>query len=57
MFDLIYLWHTFGRRLGGRVRVIITGSAPLGADVLDFYRYGFLCPVHEAYGATESTGT
>jgi long-chain acyl-CoA synthetase len=43
--------------LGGRVRMIITGSAPLSANVKEFLQVAFCCPVYEGYGLTETVGT
>lgn len=40
---------------GGRVRLVITGSAPIGAKVMQFVRAAFGCPVFEGYGQTEAT--
>ncbi|KAK3090796.1 hypothetical protein FSP39_014728 [Pinctada imbricata] len=40
--------------LGGRVKLITTGSAPLSAKVLEFLRCCTGCPIVEGYGQTES---
>ncbi|KAK2192639.1 hypothetical protein NP493_27g03000 [Ridgeia piscesae] len=41
--------------LGGRVRVVISGSAPLSPRVLNFTRVALGCIVIEGYGQTEGT--
>lgn len=41
--------------LGGRVRFVISGSAPLRDDVMKFLRCSLGCYVLEGYGQTEST--
>jgi long-chain acyl-CoA synthetase len=43
-------------RLGGRVRIMITASAPIAENVLAFLKCAFCCPIVEAYGQTESCG-
>ncbi|XP_071105795.1 long-chain-fatty-acid--CoA ligase 5-like [Haliotis cracherodii] len=39
--------------LGGKVKLIVTGSAPLSAKVLGFLRCCVGCPILEGYGQTE----
>lgn len=40
--------------LGGKVRAMITGSAPLAPDVQKFVATVFNCPVRQGYGLTET---
>ena len=42
--------------LGGNVRAMLTGSAPLAKDVMDFFKVVFSSQFVEAYGMTETTG-
>jgi len=44
--------------LGGRVRLMITGSAPIAKEVIDFLKIAFCSVICEGYGMTEtSAGT
>lgn len=42
--------------LGGRVRMMLTGSAPLAPAVKTFLQVAFAAPVYEGYGLTETLG-
>lgn len=41
--------------LGGNIRIMVTGSAPISADVLDFLKICFSSPICEGYGMTETS--
>jgi len=40
--------------LGGNIRMMVTGSAPISSEVLDFLKVAFCCVIPEGYGLTES---
>lgn len=42
--------------LGGCVRGLMTGSAPISAEVMDFFKVCFSCEFIEGYGMTENCG-
>lgn len=46
----------FNQILGGRVRVMASGSAPISKEVLDLLRVAFGCPMLEGYGLSETCG-
>ncbi|CAO3615255.1 unnamed protein product [Mucor fragilis] len=41
-------------KLGGRIRFILSGSAPIAPEVLEFLKICFSATVHEGYGQTEN---
>lgn len=51
-WDLI-VFNKAAEALGGRVRLVATGSAPIEPSMLEFFRICFSCPVTEGYGMTE----
>lgn len=42
--------------MGGNLRAMVTASAPLSGEVLDFLRIAFCCDLREGYGMTETCG-
>ncbi|KAJ1663236.1 medium-chain fatty acid-CoA ligase faa2 [Coemansia sp. RSA 1813] len=42
--------------LGGNIEFVLTGSAPIDKNVLQFLRICFCCQVSEGWGATETCG-
>uniref|UniRef100_A0A8C1RJN6 Long-chain-fatty-acid--CoA ligase n=1 Tax=Cyprinus carpio TaxID=7962 RepID=A0A8C1RJN6_CYPCA len=49
------IFHKVQESLGGRVRVMVTGAAPISPTVLTFLRASLGCQIFEAYGQTECT--
>ncbi|VDP71248.1 unnamed protein product [Echinostoma caproni] len=43
-------------KVGGNIRTIVSASAPLSNEVMNFTRAAFSCPVIEVYGLTEMGG-
>ena len=39
-------------KFGGRIRLMITGSAPIKKDIFDFMKVIMCCPFYEGYGQT-----
>ena len=56
MYDRL-VFNNIKQRLGGRIRIMITASAPIAGNVLSFLKCAFCCPIVEAYGQTESCGS
>ncbi|XP_015775908.1 PREDICTED: long-chain-fatty-acid--CoA ligase 1-like [Acropora digitifera] len=54
MWDYL-VFRKIQNSLGGRVRFLISGSAPLRDDVMVFLRCALGCQVFEGYGQTETT--
>jgi len=53
MWDSLVFSKT-AQRLGGRVRIMATGAAPMPAHVMDFLKVAFCCDVMQGYGMTEN---
>nr|XP_033799325.1 long-chain-fatty-acid--CoA ligase 1 isoform X2 [Geotrypetes seraphini] len=49
------VFHKVQGNLGGKVRLMITGAAPVSANVLTFLRAALGCQFYEGYGQTESS--
>ncbi|XP_008289726.1 long-chain-fatty-acid--CoA ligase 5 isoform X1 [Stegastes partitus] len=49
------IFHKVQESVGGRVRMMVTGAAPVSPSVLNFLRAALGCQIFEAYGQTECT--
>uniref|UniRef100_A0A3Q3J4M4 Long-chain-fatty-acid--CoA ligase n=1 Tax=Monopterus albus TaxID=43700 RepID=A0A3Q3J4M4_MONAL len=49
------VFHKVQGSLGGRVRFMVTGAAPISPSVLNFLRASLGCQIFEGYGQTECT--
>ncbi|CAK7327014.1 unnamed protein product [Dovyalis caffra] len=54
MWDRL-VFNKIKERLGGRVRLIVSGASPLSPDVLEFLKICFGGRITEGYGMTETT--
>ncbi|XP_023346235.1 long-chain-fatty-acid--CoA ligase 1 [Eurytemora carolleeae] len=52
VWDKLVFWSV-RKKLGGRIRLVIVGSAPLAGNVLTFMRAALGCLIVEGYGQTE----
>ncbi|KAG4084576.1 acetyl-CoA synthetase-like protein [Neocallimastix lanati (nom. inval.)] len=50
------VFKSIREKLGGEVKIMLVGSAPLSAEVMDFMRIAFSCEIFEGYGSTETVG-
>ncbi|KAG8184592.1 hypothetical protein JTE90_005206 [Oedothorax gibbosus] len=48
-----FVFRPVQENMGGRVRLLVTGSAPLATNVLTFLRCALGCTIVEGYGQTE----
>ncbi len=55
VYDRVFFAKT-KQALGGRCRLMISGSAPLLPEVQHFLKVVLCAPLVEGYGQTESTG-
>jgi long-chain acyl-CoA synthetase len=49
-----YIFSKVQAMLGGQIRVIVTGSAPIDKAVMELLKVCFACPIGEGYGLTET---
>ncbi|EAS01565.1 AMP-binding enzyme family protein (macronuclear) [Tetrahymena thermophila SB210] len=50
------IFSNFKKMFGGKLRAVVSGSAPISQRVLDFLSVIFSCYVKQGYGQTEGTG-
>lgn len=56
VYDRLFFNRAKTAALGGRVRMMVSGSAPLLPEVHKFLKVTMAAPLLEGYGQTESTG-
>lgn len=44
------VFNKFRESMGGRVKFMITGSAPLSKEIVNFMKIAMCCPFYEGYG-------
>lgn len=49
------IFNKFRESMGGRVKFMVTGSAPLAKEIVNFMKIAMCCPFYEGYGQTESS--
>jgi len=49
------IFNKFRESMGGRVKFMVTGSAPLAKEIVNFMKIAMCCPFFEGYGQTESS--
>ncbi|CAI2360108.1 unnamed protein product [Moneuplotes crassus] len=49
------VFNQFKDAIGGNVRMLLTGSAPISKDIINFLKIAFCCPFYEGYGQTETS--
>lgn len=55
-FFLRFIFRKVRGLLGGNIRLLLCGGAPLSATTQRFMNICFCCPVGQGYGLTESCG-
>jgi long-chain acyl-CoA synthetase len=53
MYDKL-VFNKFKAAVGGKVRFMLTGSAPISKDVINFLKVAIGVPIYEGYGQTET---
>ena len=51
-----FIFQKIRNILGGRVRLMLSGGAPLSRETQRFMNVCFCCPVGQGYGLTETCG-
>ncbi|KAI8905752.1 hypothetical protein DFJ77DRAFT_435296 [Powellomyces hirtus] len=49
------IFNPIQAKIGGKVKIVLTGAAPISPDIIEFVRIVMGCQVLEGYGQTESS--